>query len=299
MNVDECLKYFHLSLERCNETEDFERGSWLLEHAPRSMDASMRLRVLERCFLASLVIAAKSAAPMRLLGEISKQFPMFVGQHDAVAVQRLIEAAELEFCVERTPIGSFRTLLLHGQLLEARRLFEQAYKLYAFARERSPTNSLLVLRQCCVLKAVRTDQLFALSRADVFCVGHRQMKKTAQCVTLLNSYLAVYTTDVDAWKELALIYIEALDVGQPCRRLVAALTPPLADATVCASKVLHRGDAPSEPAGRQFDAAFGRSAIFAGVDGQRRQGRTFFWRRRRSEPDAEIFFMCVCCRLAQ
>ena len=38
------------------------------------------------------------------------------------------------------------------------------------------------------------------------------MKKLVQCVSLLNSYLAVYCTDLEAWKELCMLNIESGEV---------------------------------------------------------------------------------------
>jgi hypothetical protein len=129
-----------------------------------SLDTSTRLRTLERCFQASLVVSDTSqvlsnetglpATPMFYLNEISKEFPMFSKTPSTVSAQKLIESLDTVLCAEETPVGSFRTLLLHGQLLEARQMFEQAFKLYEFARERSPANTAIVMREMCVLRQV-------------------------------------------------------------------------------------------------------------------------------------------------
>jgi len=180
-----------------------------------SLDTSTRLRTLERCFVASLVadvgqvLSNETVAPpasMYYLNEISKEFPMFSKVPSAVAAQKLIESLDSVLCAEETPVGSFRTLILHGLLLEARQLFEQAFKLYEFARERNPANTAVVMREICVL---------------------RQMKKLTQCVTLLNSYLAVYAADHEGWKELCLIYLETGELlkAKFCMEEVLLLMP--------------------------------------------------------------------------
>lgn len=167
MNKSDALNYYTKTpIELCDARRDFANGNYLLDNAARSLDATTRLRVLERCFLASLVAAggvdvssdSGDSSPMRYLREISREFPMFTAKYDAVESQRVVESLDTVYCVETTPIASFRTLLLHGQLLEARQQFEQAFKLYEFARERNPNNSTLVVRQVCVLRQVFAKQ---------------------------------------------------------------------------------------------------------------------------------------------
>ena len=57
-NSADYVRYFQQSLEQCSAAQDFARGNWLLENARGALDDALRLRVLERCFVASLTCAA-------------------------------------------------------------------------------------------------------------------------------------------------------------------------------------------------------------------------------------------------
>lgn len=102
------------------------------------------------------------------------------------------------------------------------------------------------------------------------------MKKLVQCVSLLNSYLAVYCTDIEAWKELCFLNIESGEASdftnslESCCHLIDN-NQLIVD---CESEILCRRDAAISAAGRQRCAAERRNSLLAGDVVERSQGST-------------------------
>merc|ERR1739848_403704 len=102
--------------------------------------------------------------------------------------------------------GSFRVLLMKGMLFEAEKKYDKALQLYRGALAVDQTNVEIVYRTVCLF---------------------RQTKRNSEAIELLNSYLSICCADVEAWKELALIYIEQLsfDKAKFCIEEMLLLQP--------------------------------------------------------------------------
>jgi hypothetical protein len=80
--------------------------------------------------------------------------------------------------------------------------FDKADELYQKVLEQDPTDPIVMKRQICIRKALGDTGYTSVCACDV---SHCS---SATAIKMLNDYLNVFMTDVDAWLELADLYIE-------------------------------------------------------------------------------------------